>query len=88
MKIHSINNWIPDQDVELVRTEGGFLIVTKGLEHIILNNDGREVLRCYYEPPVSAPRRHWWLRFQDWFNQKFPRRSPEEIAKLEVGFNA
>ena len=91
MKIHSINNWIPDASVLNVRAEGGFIIVThynsvgpQGLtrDEIYLNPDGREVLRVVHK--VEQPNRptRWWLRLQDWLDRKFPRRSPEEVARL------
>jgi hypothetical protein len=63
MRIRSINGWLPEQEVELCRVEGGFIVLTDGLEHIILNQDGKEVLRCWYMPPANPPVPWWnWRR--------------------------
>jgi hypothetical protein len=95
MKIHSINKWIPDADVARVRAEGGFIIVTHWMnegpngptkDEVYLNPDGREVLRVVSD--VVQAKKHWWLRLQDWLDRKFPRRTPEQIAKLEAEVHA
>jgi len=79
MKVESVNNWIQPLVYDEVRVEGAFIIIRSGEISFYLNNDGREVLRV---TAPATPRKHWWLRLQDWLNRKFPRRSPEEIAKL------
>lgn len=104
MNIHSINNWMPDAEVLDVRAGGGFIIVSYHslaadvitLDEVYLNSDGREVLRVSHPVP-ELPTGFWALMgtdltirqaFSSWWNHRFPRRSSEEIAKLEAEFRA
>lgn len=66
-QISSINKWVEDQEVGEVKVVGCFILVYRDGDTLILNNDGREVLKVTLIPaPVVPPKPTWWQLLLEW----------------------